>query len=185
MTRLADVEIVQSASNPLLEASPGLMIWTLVTFALTLFILKKYVFGPVSVAIGKRRAQIAASIEEAESSREEAVALLEDYKTRLAEARKEADELRERGRREGERQRAEILTAAESQRERVLADTQQQVEAQSRSALSGIRDEVVGLALAAAEKVTKKSLDDAEHRRLIEEAISETDLTQLPKVART
>ena len=183
MTRLEDVELVQAA-NPLLEPSPGLMIWTLVTFGLTLFILKRYVFGPVSVAIAKRRTQIAASIEEAESSRDEAVRLLEDYKQRLAEARKEADELRERGRREGERQRTEIVSQAEAQRERVLADTQAQVEAQSRSALSGIRDDVVGLALAAAEKVTRRSLDDAEHRRLIEEAISEADLSDLPKVSR-
>ena len=77
--------------NPLLEASPGLMIWTLVIFGITLFILKRYVFGPVGQAIEKRRTDIARSIEEAERSRDEATALLEDYRTRLAEARREAD----------------------------------------------------------------------------------------------
>jgi F-type H+-transporting ATPase subunit b len=84
-----------SGDNPLLKASPGLMIWTLVIFGITLFIMKRYVFGPVGAAIEKRRAVIAQSIEEAESSREEATALLEDYKVRIAEARKEADRLRE------------------------------------------------------------------------------------------
>ena len=67
-------------ANPLLQVSPGLMIWTIVVFLLTLLIMKKFVFGPVGQAIEKRRASIAASIEEAESSRDEAVRLLDEYK---------------------------------------------------------------------------------------------------------
>ncbi len=178
-TPLAHVKAVGAASNPLLEASPGLMIWTLVCFAITLWILKRYVFGPLSSALEKRRSQIAESLEESERSREEAIKLLEEYRVRLAEARKEADELRERGRREGERQRAELLSRAEQERERILTDQEAQLEAQTRQAMSGIRDEVAELALLAAEKVTRKSLDDADHRRLIEEALRDADLSAL------
>ena len=166
-----------SGDNPLLKASPGLMIWTLVIFGITLFILKRYVFGPVGAAIEKRRADIAQSIEEAERSRDEATALLDDYKTRLGEARKEADQLREQGRKEGERQGAELVTQAQGQRERVLADTEVQIDAQTRAAASGLRDDVVSLALLAAEKVSRKSLSDEDHRRLIEQAIDEADLS--------
>src|SRR5680860_276857 len=100
----------EDSSNPLLEISPGLMVWTLVMFAITLFILKRYVFGPVGTAIEKRRAGIAQSIEEAERSRDEATALLEDYKARLRDARKEAGALRDQGRKEGEQQRAELVS---------------------------------------------------------------------------
>jgi F-type H+-transporting ATPase subunit b len=163
--------------NPLLEASPGLMIWTLVIFGITLFILKRYVFGPVGQAIEKRRAEISQSIEEAERSRDEATALLEDYKTRLAEARREADELRQQGRAEGERQGQEVLSQAHAQRERLLADADTQIAAEARSAASGLRDEVATLALLAAEKVSRRSLSDEDHRRLIEEAIAEADLS--------
>lgn len=163
--------------NPLLEASPGLMIWTLVIFGITLFILKRYVFGPVGQAIEKRRTEIASSIEEAERSRDEATALLEDYKTRLAEARKEADTLREQGRKEGERQGAEVLAQAHAQRERVLTDAEAQIEAQARAAASGLRDDVAALALLAAEKVSRRALSEQDHRRLIEEAIDEADLS--------
>jgi F-type H+-transporting ATPase subunit b len=177
-TPLADVKPLEG-SNPLLEASPGLMIWTLVCFFITLFILKRYVFGPIGQAIEKRRSQIAATIAETEASREEALRLLEEYRERLAEARREAEELRERGRRDAERQRQEILSRATEERERVLADQQAQLDAQVRQAVSEMRGEVVGLALAAAEKVTRKSLDDADHRRLIEEAIGEADLSSL------
>jgi F-type H+-transporting ATPase subunit b len=163
--------------NPLLEASPGLMIWTLVIFGITLFILRRYVFGPVGQAIEKRRADIARSIEEAERARDEAAALLEDYRTRLAEARREADSLREQGRKEGERQAQEILAQAQAQRERILADAEAQIAAEARSAASGLRDQVAVLVLLAAEKVSRRSLSDDDHRRLIEEAIEEADLS--------
>ena len=163
--------------NPLLEASPGLMIWTLVIFGITLFILKRYVFGPVGAAIEKRRSDIAASIEESERARDEAAALLEDYRVRLAEARKEADVLREQGRKEGEQQGHELVAQAQAQRERVLTDAEAQIEALARAAASGLRDDVVTLALMAAEKVSRRSLSDDDHRRLIQEAIDEADLS--------
>jgi len=163
--------------NPLLEASPGLMIWTLVIFGITLFILRRYVFGPVGAAIEKRRADISTSIEEAERARDEAAALLEDYRARLAEARREADLLREQARKEAEKQGQELLTQAQAQRDRVLSDAETQIEAQARAAASGLRDDVVTLALMAAEKVSRRSLSDDDHRRLIQEAIDEADLS--------
>jgi len=165
--------------NPLLAPSPGLMVWTLVMFLVTLFILKRYVLGPVGQMVQKRRDHIAESIDEAERSRDEASALLEDYKVRLAEARREADSIREQGRSEGERQKADILSQAQQQRERVLADAGEQIDAQARAAAGQIRDDVAALALLAAEKVTRRSLDEAEHRRLIEEALQEVDLSSV------
>ena len=169
----------EESDNPLLAISPGLMVWTLVMFGITLWIMKRYVFGPVGEAIEKRRRDIAQSIEEAERSRDEATALLDDYKTRLGEARKEADALREQGRKDGERQGADLVTQAQGQRDRVLADAEVQIDAQTRAAASGLRDDVVSLALLAAEKVSRKTLSDADHRKLIEEAIEEADLSSV------
>lgn len=174
---LLQAEAEDSGSNPLLEASPGLMIWTLVMFLITLWIMKKWVLGPVSQMVEKRRNHIAESIDEAERSRDEANALLEDYKVRLAEARREADNIREQGRSEGERQKADIIAQAQAQRDRVLADAQNQIDAQARSAAGQIRNDVVTLALLAAEKVCRRTLSDEDHRRLIEEAIREADLS--------
>ncbi len=175
---LTGVSLVASTEgegdNPLLSPSPGLMVWTVIIFFITLFILKKFVFGPVGEMIEKRRTKIQNDLDEAEKSRDEAVAMLDDYKVQLADARREADELRERGRRE--RERAAIVTAAEGQRDRILTDAGQQAEAQGKAALASVRDDVASLALAAAEKVTKKSLSDDDHRRLIEDALRDLDL---------
>ncbi len=179
-TLLSDVEPI-GAANPLLEPSPGLMVWTLLTFGITLFIISRYVLGPVSAQIEKRRDEIARSIEEAEQSRDEALQLLDEYKSRLAEARGEADALREQGRKEGEREGRDLITAAQSQRERVVADAQSQIDAQTRDAASGLRDDVVDLAMLAARKVSGTALTEADHRRLIEEAIDGADMSVLSK----
>jgi F-type H+-transporting ATPase subunit b len=157
------------------------MVWTLVTFGLTLVILSKWVFPPVAKAIENRRQEIAQSIDEAERSRDEALQLLDEYKVRLSAAQKEADALRERGRKDGERRGAELVSAAQEQSERVLADQGAQLDAQARQAASGLRDGVVDLAIAAAEKATRGALSDADHRRLIEEALTEADLSKLTK----
>lgn len=177
MDPLSGVEPV--GANPLLTVSPGLMIWTIVVFLITLWILKKFVFTPVGQALEKRRASIAASIEEAETSRDEAIRLLDEYKAQLAQARREADELREAGRREGERQKTEIVGQAQEQRERIVSDTQTQIDAQAQAAVAGIRDDVVVLALSAAEKVTGKTLSDDDHRKLVEDALAQADLSGL------
>jgi F-type H+-transporting ATPase subunit b len=177
-TPLTDVTATEAA-NPLLEASPGLMVWTLITFFFVLWILKRKVFGPVSDVIEKRRTRIAEDLDQAEQGRRDAERLVEEYKARLEEARREADELRERARKDGERQASEILGAAQEQRERVLQDAQERIAAQARQAAAGVRDDVVSLAMLAAERVTRRTLSDDEHRRLIEEALSEADLSKL------
>jgi F-type H+-transporting ATPase subunit b len=176
--KIAAIHVVQ-ASNPLLAPSPGLMIWTLVTFGITLYVLRKYVFPPVAKAIETRRVEISQSIDEAERSRDEALQLLDEYKARLSDAHKEADALRERGRKDGERRGAELVASAEEHRERVLVDQSAQLDAQARQAASGLRDGVVDLAIAAAEKATRGALTAADHRRLIEEALTEADLSKL------
>ena len=173
---LNHIDVIRATDNPLLEASPGLMICTLVLFFITLYILKRYVFGPVGAMIERRRAQIQESIEEAERARKEAEELLADYRRRLEQARREADELRERGRRDGDRERTAIVEAAHGQRDRILTETERDVRVAQDRALTAVRTEVGELALAAAEKATRRSLSDAEHRRLIEEAITEIDL---------
>lgn len=181
-TLTPDINLIAAeSSNPLLEISPGVMVWTLVMFGITLFIMRRYVFGPVGAMIEKRRAQIADDLNTAEEGRRSAERLLAEYQERLEEARREADALRDRGRKDGERQGAELVTAAQEQRERVIQDAQVQIAAETRQAEEGIKAEVVDLALMAAEKVTRRTLTDDEHRRVIEEAIADADLSTLAR----
>ena len=65
--------------------------------------------------------------------------------------------------------------------ERIVSDTQTQIDAQAQAAVAGIRDDVVLLALSAAEKVTKKSLSGDDHRKMVEDALADADLSGLQK----
>ncbi|TML54671.1 MAG: F0F1 ATP synthase subunit B [Actinobacteria bacterium] len=167
------------ATNPLIQVTPGLMIWTIVCFLITLFVLKRYAFGPIQKAIDERRDRIRHSLEEADEARDEAHRLLEEHRKLIGQAKGEAEEILTGARRVSEANVRRMRDETEADRQRRLEDTRKQIEAETRRALEQIRAEVADLSLIAAEKVTRKSLDDADHKRLIEEAIGELDFSVL------
>jgi F-type H+-transporting ATPase subunit b len=167
------------AANALISVTPGLMIWTIVCFLITLFVLKRYAFGPIQSMIDERQARIRASIEEADNAREEARKLLEEHRALVAGARSDAEEILSEARRVADSTRDRVREEAEADRQRRLEETHRQVEAETRRALEEIRAEVADLTLIAATKVTGKALTDADHKRLIEESIKELDFSQL------
>ena len=129
--------------------------------------------------IDERRERIRQSLEEADHAREEARKLLEEHRKLLAGARTDADEILGEARRIGEANERRMREELEADRQRRLEETRKQIEAETRRALEQIRLEVVDLSLLAATKVTRKSLDDADHKRLIEEAVGELDFSVL------
>ena len=167
------------AANPLIEITPGLMIWTLICFGITYFVLKRFAFGPVQKIIDERRQRIRESIEEAERARSEARRLLEEHRELRAQSRHEAEEILAEARRIGESMRERIREETEADRQRRLEETKRQIEAETARALEQIRAEVAELALVAAEKVTAGALDERAHRKLIEDAVRELDFSAL------
>ena len=165
------------ASNALIQVTPGLMIWTIVCFFITLFVLRRYAFGPIQKAIDERRERIRQSLEEADNARNEAQQLLEEHRKLIAGAKNDAEEILAEARRVSESNVRRMREETEADRQRRLEDTRKQIEAETRRALEQIRSEVADLSLIAAEKVTRKSLDNADHKRLIQEAIGELDFS--------
>jgi F-type H+-transporting ATPase subunit b len=170
------------ASSPLIKVAPGLMIWTLVCFAIVFFVLRRYAFGPIQRVIDERRERIRRSIEEADKAREEARKLLEEHRALIGHARRDSEEILAEARRQAEAQRARVRDETEADRQRRLEETRRQIEAETRRALDQIRAEVADLTLLATEKVVGKALDQADQRRLIEEAIGDLDFSVLEEV---
>ena len=170
-----------AVSKDLIKVVPGLMIWTLVTFAITFFVLKRYAFGPIQKTIDARRERIRQSIEEADRAREEARKLLEEHRRLVGQAKREADGILAEARKIADAQRERIREETEADRQRRLEETKRQIEAETLRALEQIRAEVGELTLAAAAKVTGKVLDRDDHRRLIEDAIGELDFSVLER----
>jgi F-type H+-transporting ATPase subunit b len=172
---------VPLATNPLIQVTPGLMIWTIVCFLITLFVLRRYAFGPIQEAIDQRRERIRQSLEEADKAREEARSLLEQHRQLIGRAKTDAEEILAEARRVADANERRMRDDLEADRQRRLEETRKQIEAETRKALEQIRLEVVDLSLLAATKVTGKTLDDADHRRLIDEAVADLDFSVLEK----
>ena len=171
------------AANPLIEVAPGLMIWTLVCFALTFFVLRRYAFGPVQKAIDARRERIRQAIEEADKARAEARKLLEQHRALIQEARGDAEQILAEARRVADAQKERMREELEADRHRRMEETTKQIEAETRRALEQIRAEVADLTVLATTKVTGKVLTGDDQRRLIDEAIGELDFSVLEKGA--
>jgi F-type H+-transporting ATPase subunit b len=167
------------AANPLIEVVPGLMIWTLICFGITFFVLRRYIFGPVQKAIDARRERIRQALEEADKARAEARSLLEQHRAMIQSARGDAEQILAEARRVADSQRERMKEELEADRQRRLEDTTKQIEAETRRALEQIRAEVADLTVLATGKVTGKVLTDDDHRRLIDEAIGELDFSVL------
>jgi F-type H+-transporting ATPase subunit b len=165
------------ASSGLIKVVPGLMIWTIVCFLFTLWVLKRFAFGAIQKMLDERRERIQRSIEEAEHARSEARKLLEEHRALIGQARGQAEEILAEARKVAEAQRQRVKEETEADRQRRLEETRRQIEAETQRALVQIRAEVAELTLVAAAKVTGKVLDDTDHRRLIEDAISELDFS--------
>jgi F-type H+-transporting ATPase subunit b len=165
------------ASSGLIKVVPGLMIWTVICFLLTLFVLKRWAFGPIQNMLDERRERIQRSIEEAEHARTEARKLLEEHRALIGQARGQAEEILTEARKVADAQRQRVREETETDRKRRLEETRRQIEAETQRALEQIRAEVAELTLVAATKVTGKVLDDADHRRLIDDAIKELDFS--------
>ena len=167
------------ASNALIKVTPGLMIWTIISFLITLFVLKRYAFGPIQRMIDQRRERIEQAIAEADNAREEARRLLDEHRKLIGQAKSESEEILSEARRVADAQRDRVRQETEEDRQRRLEETRRQIDQATVQALGEIRDEVGRLSLLAAEKVTRKSLNEADQKRLIDEALAELDFSQL------
>jgi len=175
----AETHAEEEGGSFLVEPGLGLMIWTLIAFLATYFILKKLAFPRIQEALEKRANAVAESIDAAKRTREEADQLLQEYRERLREAREQAEDIVARARQASERFAEESKAGAKHQREEMMEQTRRDIEQETRRALAEIRREVADLTIVATEKVMRKSLDPDDQTRLVEEALQEVDFSAL------
>ena len=168
-------------ASGLIEVVPGLMIWTLIAFAITFFVLKRFAFGPIQRTIDERRERIRQSVEEADHAREEARQLLEQHRALIAQAKGEAAEILADARKVADAQVERVKEESEADRQRRLEETRRQIESETKRSLDRIRTEIADLTLVATARVTGKVLDAEDQRRLIDEAIAELDFSALER----
>jgi F-type H+-transporting ATPase subunit b len=170
---------VASSGSFLISPNVGLMIWTLLLFGISMFILARLAFPRIAEALDRRQKAIEESIDASERTRREADELLAEYRERLKEARQQAEQIIDRARKTAEVHERESEADAKARREKLLEQTRRDIEAETRRAIDQIRNEVADLTVLATERVTRKVLTDDDQRRLVQETVRELDFTAL------
>jgi F-type H+-transporting ATPase subunit b len=177
MLAAAITPLAAKSRSFLITPNVGLMVWTIVVFVISMVILRRLVFPRIGEALDKRAQTISGDIDAAAQLRTEADKVLDEYRERLKEARAQSDEIVSRARqtaevheKEGKEQGRELIAEAQQRAER-------DIEAATKRALDDLRREVADLTVIATEKVTRKTLTDADQRRLVEEALGELDFS--------
>jgi F-type H+-transporting ATPase subunit b len=163
----------------LIDVVPGLMVWTIVTFVLVLWFLRRFAFGRIQGMIDQRRDRIREALDEADKAREEARELRELVKKEREEALADREKILDESRRQAQRQLDQARERADTDLRERLEKNREELEAENARLREQIRRDVVELTLLASEKVNGKVLDEEDQRRLIDETIAEVDVKQI------
>src|ERR1700758_4591624 len=130
MAVVSHLPVASSSGSFLITPNVGLMIWTLLLFGISMYILWKLAFPRISEALDRRQHAIEESIDHAERVRREADELLAEYRERLKEARDQAQEILHRARKSADVREQETLAEANRRREQLLEQTRRDIEAE-------------------------------------------------------
>jgi F-type H+-transporting ATPase subunit b len=163
------------APNPLLPAIYDI-VWSIIPFALVLFLFWRLVLPRLQKTLDERSAAIEGGIAQAQNAQAEAKAALEKYNALLQEARSEAAEIRDKARTEGSVILAEMKESAQAEANRIAQSAKAQIEAERHQAVLSLRKEVGTLALDLAAAVVQERLsEDAQAASVVDKLLADLD----------
>ena len=152
---------------------PGL-ITQIVSFIILFFILSKLLYKPLVSLLDQRTEKIKDGLEAADRAKEEAARSEESIQAQLLEARSEGQRLIIQARETAEKFREEEMEKAREDIEAERTRAQGNIQRERDAAIEDLRREFAGLAISAAEKVVRSSLDEDGHRELIDSVLEES-----------
>lgn len=178
MDSLLNIALLALASSGgenggLLDVAPGLMIWTVVTFIILFFILKKLAWKPILTSLNERESYIKNSLEKAEKAKNEAEEILEKNKANLAEAEAEAQKIIEKGREYADNLKSQAEEAGKANAEKMIEAASSEIERKTQEAFNKLRGEVVEIAVKSAEKIIRENLDQDKQKKLVDKFIDD------------
>jgi len=158
--------------DKLLSLEPGMLIWTFITFALLLWILKLVAWKPLLNALERRELRIASDLGKAEEARNEAERLLAEHKAMMEISEREARGIIDEARNAAESLRQSIVDSANEQARHMTAQARAEIQREKDSALAQLREEVADLAIRAAGKILGEELSADRHRKMVDDFIA-------------
>jgi len=157
-----------SGGGSLLDVNPGLIIWTIVTFLILLFILKKVAWKPILSALDQREKDIKDSLEKAEKAKDDAQRILDENQANLAKAEEESKKIIEQSRSYAENLKEQMLKESKEQSKKIIEDAAEEIDRKKDSAFEELKNEVAKIAVTAAEKIMKQNLDADKNKHIVD-----------------
>jgi F-type H+-transporting ATPase subunit b len=161
------------SSPGIMSVNPGLMVWTAVTFVLLLVVLRFLAWKPLLAGLEAREQRIRDALQQAERNRQESAELLARHRAELDGARAEVEKILEAGKAEALRIQQEITEAARAEAESTQQRARREVELAAEQASRQLWEEATRLSTQLAERILGRSLNEGDHRRLVEEVLDE------------
>ncbi len=152
--------------NPLLPHTEEIIVG-LIAFALLFFFLSRTVFPKFEQAYQARHDSIEGGIARAEAAQVEAQRALAQYQAQLADARGEANRIREDARVQGQQIIDELKQKAQDESARIVARGEAQLLAERQQVVTALRSEIGQLAVDLAERIVGVSLQDGSRQQQV------------------
>ncbi|MDO8549980.1 MAG: F0F1 ATP synthase subunit B [Ignavibacteria bacterium] len=167
------VLVLASEGGSLVDVNPGLIIWTVVTFIILLFILKRVAWKPILSALDQRETAIKDSLEKAEKAKEEAQKVLQENQASLLKAEEESKKIIEQSRQYAEKLKDQMIKESKEQAQKIVDDASAQIDQKKEAAFNELKTKVAEIAIQAAEKILHENLDKDSHKKLVDRYIED------------
>ncbi|MBR6483745.1 MAG: F0F1 ATP synthase subunit B [Clostridiales bacterium] len=150
--------------------------WTFIAQILNLFIqmylIKRFLFKPVNDILAKRQALTDKEIKDARTAKEDADRIREEYEGHMNGAKAEAAQIISDAKKDAQITADKMIKDAETEAHDIKVRAEADIEQEKKKAVNEAKDEISSLALDIAGKVVEKEINEADHRKLIDDFIS-------------
>lgn len=167
------IALAPQGGGSLIDVNPGLVIWTVITFLVLLFVLKKIAWKPILSALKDRENAIRESLEKAEKAKEEAHKILQENQATLLKAEEESKKIIEQSRQYAQKLKDQMLRDSKEQAQKIVEDASAEITQKKEAAFDELKTKVAEIAIQAAEKILHQNLDKDSHKKLVDRYIED------------
>ncbi len=167
------IVLAAESGGSLIEVTPGVVFWTVITFVLLFFIMKKFTWKPILTALEQRETVIRESLEKAEKAKEEAQKILEENQASLIKAEEESKQIINQSRAYAEKLKDQIILESRVQAKKLIEEAGEEIERKKDAAFDELKNQVADIAIKAAEKLLNENLNQEIQKKVVDKYIGD------------
>lgn len=149
-----------------------LFIAQIINFGIVLFVLWKWVFGPIGKALEDRREKVEKSLRDAREIEERVQKFEVEHEERVRESRKEAESIIQKASKAATEMKSGASADAQAEAEKIISNAKKTIEAEKEKAITEVRQELTDLTVSATEKILQKKMDEKNDQEYVKKIIT-------------